>query len=57
MVGRGLGGGLAPILVPIWVSFGNLGIAISIGMLIGAVLQFIAIFGLKETKGTQITPI
>ncbi len=57
MVGRGLGGGLPPILVPFWIGFGNLGIAISIGMIIGAVLQFVAIFGLKETKGTKITPV
>ncbi|MDG7016603.1 MAG: MFS transporter [Nitrososphaerota archaeon] len=57
MVGRGLGGGLPPILVPLWTGFGGLGIAMSIGMMAGAIVQFAAILGLKETKGTKITAV
>jgi len=59
MLGRGIGAASAPILVPILLTtpyaIGNLGAAISIGMITGAIIQFIAIFGLKETKGTIIT--
>ncbi len=59
MMGRGVGAASPPIFVPMLLTtpyaFGNLGAAISIGMLIGAIIQFIAIFGLKETKGTIIT--
>ncbi|MEM4092853.1 MAG: MFS transporter [Conexivisphaerales archaeon] len=57
MMGRAIGGGLPPIIVPMLLSYGGLGIAMSIGMIIGAVIQFIAIFGLKETRGTIIKPV
>lgn len=57
MVGRGLGGGLAPILVPLWTGFGGLGVAMSIGMMIGAILQLASVLGLKETRGIKITAV
>ncbi|MEM3798435.1 MAG: MFS transporter [Candidatus Bathyarchaeia archaeon] len=57
MMGRAIGGGLPPIIVPMLMSYGGLGIAISIGMMIGVVIQFLAIFGLKETRGTIIKPV
>jgi MFS family permease len=61
MIGRGLGAALPPIFVPLLMSttlaYQDLGVAMSIGMLIGGIIQFIAIFGLKETKGTVITAI
>jgi MFS family permease len=61
MLGRGIGAASPPIFVLMLLStpyaMGNLGVAISIGMIIGAIIQFIAIFGLKETKGTVITPL
>ncbi len=56
MVGRGVGGGLAPIMVPILaISAGGLGQGMSVAMLIGAVIMISAVFGLKETKGTVIS--
>ncbi|HKM51476.1 MAG TPA: MFS transporter [Candidatus Bathyarchaeia archaeon] len=57
MVGRGLGAGFAPIIVPLWSNTYGLGVAIAIGMMIGAIIQFVAIIGLKETKGTKITAL
>ncbi|AKA48326.1 hypothetical protein IX51_03600 [uncultured archaeon] len=58
MVGRGFGGGLAPIIVPILaVSVGGLGVSMSIGMIIGAVVMTIGALGLKETKGVKITEV
>ncbi|MGC9208507.1 MAG: hypothetical protein ACP5GH_01435 [Nitrososphaeria archaeon] len=59
MMGRGIGAASPPIFVPMLLTtpyaMGNLGAAIFIGMMLGAIIQFIAIFGLKETKGTIIT--
>lgn len=59
MLGRGIGAASPPIFVLMLLTtpyaLGNLGAAISIGMMIGAIIQFAAIFGLKETKGTIIT--
>lgn len=61
MVGRGFAGGLAPIVIPlIAASLGglsHLGIAMSIAMLVGVIVQFIGFFGLKETKGTEVTTL
>lgn len=58
MVGRGLAGALATLLIPIlYDGLGGIkmvGIAISIAMLIGVLLQFGGLFGLKETKGTKV---
>lgn len=58
MVGRGFGGGLAPILIPIIrvsVAGGNWGVGMSYGMIIGAVVMIIGVLGLKETKGVDVT--
>lgn len=61
MMGRGIGAASAPILVVLLLAtpyaYDNLGVAMSIVMMIGAIIQFIAIFGLKETKGTIITGV
>lgn len=61
MVGRGLGGGLAPIVVPLLEGgFGGikgLGLAMGVAMIIGAVIQFGGLFGLRETKGSTITSL
>lgn len=61
MVGRGLGGGLAPVVVPLFeAGFGgikSLGIAMGVAMIIGAAVQFGGLFGLKETKGSTITSL
>jgi MFS family permease len=57
MVGRGLGAGLAPILIPIWASSLGLGMAMSVGMVIGVAIQFLVVFGIRETKGTRITAL
>jgi ribose/xylose/arabinose/galactoside ABC-type transport system permease subunit len=55
-VGRMIGA-CAPIVVPLFVApLGGLGLAMGTGVLIGAVLYVIAVIGLKETKGTVITP-
>ncbi len=59
MVGRGAAGAMASLIIPIMYSgFGGLkflGIAMSIAMLVGAIVQLIGLFGLKETKGTVVT--
>lgn len=56
MVGRGFGGGFAPIFVNlISPSAFPLGEAMSIGMIIGAVVMMVGVFGLKETKGVDVT--
>lgn len=59
MVGRGIAGALASLLVPIlYTGLGGIrfiGIAMSIAMIVGAVFQFGGIFGLRETKGTIIS--
>lgn len=58
MVGRGFGGGLAPIFVDFFVNGGHpLGTTMSIGMIIGAVVMMVGVFGLKETRGVDITKI
>ncbi|MDG6929264.1 MAG: MFS transporter [Nitrososphaerota archaeon] len=57
MVGRILGSGLAAIFVPLSVGFGGLGVAMAVGAMIGAVVMTLAALGLKETKGTKITPL
>ncbi len=57
MVGRGFGGGLAPIVVPIMAAGLGLGESMSIGMIIGAVVMIIGALGLKETRGIKITEI
>jgi SHS family lactate transporter-like MFS transporter len=57
MIGRGIGAGLAPPVIPIFASSVGLGMGMVIGMAIGAIVQFIAIFGLKESKGTIIKPL
>lgn len=56
MVGRGFGGGLAPIFVLILVHSNHpLGMSMTTGMIIGAVAMLIGVFGLKETKGVDVT--
>lgn len=58
MVGRGIGGGLAPVFIDYFVNNGaNLAFTMSIGMIIGAVIMMVGVFGLKETKGVDITQI
>ncbi|OWP56861.1 MAG: hypothetical protein B2I17_03625 [Thermoplasmatales archaeon B_DKE] len=58
MVGRGFGGGLAPILVGLLIARGgHLGISMSTGMIIGAAVMLVGVFGLKETKGVDVTKI
>jgi MFS family permease len=62
LIGRGLGGGLAPIAVPLWAGyFGKgpvaLGSALSVAMLIGAIGMIAGAAGLRETRGTRLTPI
>jgi len=56
MVGRGLGGGLAPIFVSLLItSSTSLGMVMSFVMIIGAVIMLIGAFGLKETRGVDTT--
>lgn len=56
MVGRGFGGGLAPIFVVALLESGHAtGVAMTTGMIIGAVAMLIGVFGLKETKGVDVT--
>ncbi|MEM0158163.1 MAG: MFS transporter [Thermoplasmataceae archaeon] len=56
MVGRGIGGGLAPIIVPALISSSvTLGQAMSFVMIIGAVIMLVGAFGLKETMGIDTT--
>ena len=61
MVGRGFAGGLAPIVIPLIAGsiggFEQYGIAMSIAMLVGVIVQFIGFFGLRETKGTEVTTL
>ncbi len=61
MVGRGVAGGSAPLVVPaLYGALGgitHLGEAMGIAMLVGAIVQLIGYFGLKETKGVDITSI
>ena len=55
MVGRGIGGGLAPIVVPAIVSSStSLGESMSYFMIIGAVIMIIGALGLKETRGRDL---
>ena len=58
MVGRGVAGAAASLLVPlIYAGLGGIkyiGIAMSIAMLVGVLFQFGGLFGLKETIGTQV---
>ncbi|MDS0256538.1 MFS transporter [Thermoplasmatales archaeon AK] len=54
MVGRGIGGGLAPIIVPALITSSvTLGQAMSFVMIIGAVIMLVGAFGLKETSGVD----
>ncbi len=56
MVGRGFGGGLAPIFVAALLTSGYaLGMSMSIGMIIGAAVMIVGVLGLKETKGVDVT--
>ncbi len=61
MVGRGVAGGSAPLVIPaLYGALGglsHLGEAMGIAMLVGAVVQLIGYFGLKETKGTELTSL
>lgn len=57
-VGRGIGAVLAPIVIPLLLPyFGNLGLAMTFGGLLGVTGALLLSFGIKETKGTVITPI
>ncbi len=57
MVGRGIGGGLAPILIPLAVSSlkVSLGVGMSIFMIIGIVIMLLGVLLLKETRGVDTT--
>ncbi len=61
MVGRGVAGGSAPLVIPfLYGALGglaHLGMAMAIAMLVGAVVQLVGYFGLKETKGIEITSL
>lgn len=61
MVGRGVAGGSAPLVIPaLYGALGgitHLGMAMGIAMLVGAVVQLIGYFGLRETKGTELTSL
>lgn len=61
MVGRGVAGGSAPLVIPaLYGALGgitHLGEAMGIAMLVGAVVQLIGYFGLKETIGTELTSL
>ncbi|MEM4089716.1 MAG: MFS transporter [Thermoplasmatales archaeon] len=58
MVGGGLAGPMATLLIPLlYDNLGGIkmvGIAISIAMMVGVVIQFGGLFGLKETKVTEV---
>ena len=56
-IGRMIGA-TAPLLIPLLVpALGGLGRAMAVGLIIGVVMYLLAVIGLKETKGTQITPV
>ncbi|MEM3684467.1 MAG: MFS transporter [Conexivisphaerales archaeon] len=56
--GRGLGAASAPILIPLLLPYlQNLGLAMTIGGLIGATGALVISFFIKETKGTVISPV
>ncbi|BBD72122.1 hypothetical protein HS1genome_0511 [Sulfodiicoccus acidiphilus] len=61
MVGRGVAGATAVLFVPaVAGALGGIpayGLAMSVAMLIGTVLQLIGILGLRETKGTVVTSV
>ncbi len=57
VVGRGLGAGLAPIVIPAMAAMGGYGWAMAVGSAMTAACALILTFGIKETKGTVITPV
>ncbi len=58
VIGRGLGAASAPIIIPIFVTYiQNLGLAMTVGGIVGAVGAILISFFVKETKGTILTPL
>ncbi|MEM3684761.1 MAG: MFS transporter [Conexivisphaerales archaeon] len=57
VAGRGLGAGLAPILIPILSGIAGYGWAMAVGAISASAVALIISTAIKETKGTVITPL
>jgi SHS family lactate transporter-like MFS transporter len=57
VVGRGLGAGLAPIIIPALAMVGGYGMAMALASGVSALIALILTLLIKETKGTVITPV